>query len=327
MKEVWKEIVLAAVMGFVIPGLLLGFAAELLIERDGKPENHADETGASAEETTEAEPLTMLLRREDGTVERMDMDAYLVGVVLGEMPAYFEAEALKAQAVVARTYTQKAYATGGKHGDGSVCTKSSCCQAYIPEESYSGTGEDINKIRSAVYATSGLVLTYEGQLIEATYFSCSGGSTEDAAAVWGTDFPYLRAVSSPGEENATHYTDRVTFLENELEAALGVALTGSPENWFGTATYTAGGGIATMTVGGVEFEGTQLRKELGLKSTAFTVAAGESEITITTRGYGHRVGMSQFGADAMAATGSGYEEILTYYYQGTVLQQYNPVEN
>ena len=318
MKAICKDILTALMMGMVLPGILLNAAVMVLDEQ--KEVTEVRET-APQETAPETVPLTMRLRHSDGSVEEMDMDTYLVSVVLAEMPASFEYEALKAQAVVARTYTQKAYETGGKHGDGSVCTKSSCCQAYITEENYlaqGGTQEGVDKIKAAIAATSGYVLTYEGELIEATYFSCSGGSTEDAAAVWGTDFPYLQAVSSPGEENAPHDTDTVTFTPGEFQAALGVDLSGSPRSWFGITTYTEGGGVASMTIGGESYTGTQLRSLLGLRSTAFTVTAGE-EITITTKGYGHRVGMSQYGADAMAVTGSTFEEILAYYYQGTSL--------
>ena len=318
MRPMWRDILTSIFMGMILPGVMLNFAVMYL---DSHPQ--PEETPAEAWEETVPETVSMPMRlhKPDGSVEEMDMDAYLVGVVLAEMPASFEPEALKAQAVVARTYTQKAYETGGKHGDGSVCTKSSCCQAYITEENYlaqGGTQEGVDKIKAAIAATSGYVLTYEGELIEATYFSCSGGSTEDAAAVWGTDFPYLQAVSSPGEENAPHDTDTVTFTPGEFQAALGVDLSGSPRSWFGITTYTEGGGVASMTIGGESYTGTQLRSLLGLRSTAFTVTAGE-EITITTKGYGHRVGMSQYGADAMAVTGSTFEEILAYYYQGTSL--------
>ena len=135
----------------------------------------------------------------------MKMNDYLTEVLLGEMPAEFEMEALKAQAVAARTYTAKAAITGGKHGDGSVCSDSACCQAYLPQETYlmlGGTEENLEKINKAVLETTGLVLAYDGNLIEATYFSCSGGSTEDAAAVWGTEYPYLQAVASPGGGSA-----------------------------------------------------------------------------------------------------------------------------
>ena len=329
MHSLLKDVMVSLGMGMVVPGILLNFAVALL---EGEPqlpvlaEEISLEESAPSEDTAapEAVVLPMRLRKNDGTTEEMDMDTYLVGVVLAEMPAYFEEEALKAQSVVARTYTRKAYVTGGKHGDGSICTKSSCCQAYITESDYlsqGGTQENVDKIRAAVLATSGYVLTYEGQLIEATYFSCSGGSTEDAVAVWGTDFPYLRAVSSPGEEDATYYTDTISFTREQLESALDVSLSGSSDSWFSGLTYTAGGGIDSATIGGQVFGGTQLRSLLGLRSTAFSVMPGENCVTITTQGFGHRVGMSQYGADAMAASGSTYPEILQHYYQGTTLEQ------
>ena len=322
MRPLWKDILTAVFMGLVLPGVMLNFAVMLLdsrVEEAPEPQEQAV--------YPETVPLPMSLRIPEGTVEEMDMDAYLVGVVLAEMPASFETEALKAQAVAARTYTRKAWVSGGKHGEGSVCTDSGCCQAYITEEAYlarGGTQEGLDKVRSAVFATSGQVLTYGGELIEATYFSCSGGSTEDAAAVWGTEFPYLQAVSSPGEESAAHYTDTVSFTAQEFQTILGTALTGTPQSWFGTTTYTEGGGIASMTIGGQAYSGTQLRSLLSLRSTAFTVTAGEDTITVTTRGYGHRVGMSQYGADAMAVTGSTYGEILSHYYPGTQLTTVTP---
>ena len=205
---------------------------------------------------------------------------------------------------------------------------SACCQAYLDPGAYHGSeGDAAESARMAVSETAGLVLTYQGGLIEATYFSCSGGSTEDAVAVWGTDYPYLRATDSPGEEGAAHYTDTVTFTKGELEAALGVSLGEDPGGWFGFTTYTAGGGVNTMRIGGKDFAGTELRRLLGLRSTAFTVDAQEGGVTITTRGYGHRVGMSQYGADAMAAGGSGYGEILDHYYPGTELKRLWDLEN
>ena len=272
----------------------------------------------------ESTALTMYLRQPDGSTIEMDMDTYLVSVVLAEMPAYFEPEALKAQSVVARTYTYKAYVTGGKHGDGSVCTRSNCCQAYIPVEEYlekGGDPESVEKVSRAILETSGYVLTYEGNLIEATYFSCSGGMTEDAAAVWGTDFPYLQSITSPGEENAAHYTDTVEFTPDQFQAALQVSLAGEPAVWFGPVTYTEGGGVNTMQIGGKRYQGTQLRTLLGLRSTAFTVSVKDGKIIITTKGFGHRVGMSQYGAEAMALEGKDYAQILAYYYQGTQLKR------
>ena len=137
--------------------------------------------------------------------------------------------------------------------------------------------------------------------------------------MWGADFPYLRAVDSPGEEAAPHDTDTVTFTPQAFQNALGRSLSGSPGTWFGPVTYTDGGGVDTMVIAGEVYGGTQLRSLLSLRSTAFTVAATDTQITVTTKGYGHRVGMSQYGADAMAATGSSYAEILAHYYPGTEL--------
>ncbi len=315
----WKEIGLAVFMGMVVPWLVVSAA---VIRMDSREPEETAETQFTVSQRT-APPLTALVRREDGTVERWDMDTYLAGVVLGEMPAYFEPEALKAQAVAARTYAAKVLASGGKHGDGSVCMDSKCCQAYCDPEVFLASGglqEDVDKIRQAVEETSGYVLTYDGELIEAVYFSCSGGSTEDAAAVWGAEVPYLRATSSPGEENAAHNTDTVTVSLEQFCQALGKSLSGDPKNWFGAVTYTAGGGVAEMMIGGKAYTGVRLRQLLGLRSTAFTFTPEEAGIRIDTRGYGHRVGMSQYGADAMAAAGSTYEEILSHYYSGAALE-------
>lgn len=322
MRSIWKDIMTALAMGMVAPGIFLNFAALAL---DTPAQAEPVPTVETLEATAPAESMPMRLRDTQGNVQEMDMEDYLVCVVLAEMPASFEMEALKAQAVVARTYAQKAYVTGGKHGDGSVCTQSTCCQGYITEGEYlenGGKTEGIARIRTAVIETAGYVLTYQGTLIEATYFSCSGGSTEDAAAVWGTDFPYLQAVSSPGEEHAAHYTDTVTYTAQEFQNALGVSLEGQVSGWFGETTYTEGGGVATMQIGGEIYKGTQLRTLLGLRSAAFSVCVEDEQITITTRGYGHRVGMSQYGADAMAASGQDFRQILCHYYQGAELEDW-----
>lgn len=323
-KKFWMEIGLALCLGVILPGTMLCLAIRL---DDGNGPNVVEKPAPTVQQTGQTQPISdgaeavQIQVLKDGTAVSMELEEYLVGVVLGEMPVDFEPEAQKAQAVVARTFTLKTR-EGGKHENGAVCTDSSCCQAYMEPADYlknGGSQDGVERMKAAVKATEGLVLTYEGELIEATYFSCSGGRTEDAVAVWGTDVPYLRATDSPGEEQATHYTDTVTFSGDEFAQALGLKLTGDAASWLGRATYTAGGGVNTMTIGGKEFQGTELRKRLGLRSTAFTMTAEGNAISVTTKGYGHRVGMSQYGADAMAVQGSGYEEILAHYYQGTVL--------
>lgn len=324
-KKFWMESALALFLGVIVPGSLLCLTIRL---DEGENPNEATQgavaqTGQIQPSEAQSQPVLIRVLKEDGPVS-MALEDYLVGVVLGEMPVDFELEAQKAQAVVARTFTLKTRA-GEKHENGAVCTDSTCCQAYMEVADYlnnGGSRDGVERIKAAVKATENLVLTYEGELIEATYFACSGGRTEDAVAVWGTDVPYLRATDSPGEEQATHYTDTVTFSADEFAQALELDLNGDAASWFGSATYTAGGGVNTMTIGGKVFQGTQLRKCLGLRSTAFTITTEGQKITITTKGYGHRVGMSQYGADAMAVQGSNYEQILTHYYQGAVLREW-----
>ena len=331
MKPIYREVLLAAALGLLLPSLVL----RLTMQWDASPPTIAT---IAQEEKVSVEKIgadgsdsqrRILLRRGE-TVEEQDLEAYLVGVLLAELPASFEMEAKKAQAVVARTYAWKAAVTGGKHGDGSVCTDSACCQSYIDPADYrAGGGQEVavTAAEEAVCATAGLVLTYQGELIEATYFSCSGGRTEDAVAVWGADFPYLRATDSPGEENAAHYTDTYTFTKDAFSSALGITLGDDPDAWIGFTTFTAGGGINTMRIGGKDFTGTELRKLLELRSTAFTVQVEGEMITVVTKGYGHRVGMSQYGAEAMAVAGKNYAEILAHYYRGTKLESCEAKQN
>ena len=183
----------------------------------------------------------------------------------------------------------------------------------------------IQRVCQAVRETAGQVLLYDGKLIRATYFSCSGGYTEDAVAVWGRDYPYLQSVKSPGEEETVYYTDTKEFTLEDFQDALGVSLDGQPHTWFGQITYTLGGGVDTVQIGGVTYRGTTLRSLLSLRSTVFQIVVREASILFETKGYGHRVGMSQYGADAMAMEGYDYRQILSHYYLDTVLSDYYEV--
>lgn len=255
----------------------------------------------------------------------MDMEDYLVGVVLAEMPASFQMEALKAQAVAARTYTIRRSNENSRHGHGTICTDHTCCQAYIDPQEYvenGGSGNAVDRVTRAVADTAGEVLVYDEELIMATYFSCAGGITEDAVAVWGQDVPYLQSVISPGEESAPVYSDRKIFTPEDLQTLLGIRLKGDPDDWFTHVTYTPGGGVDTLTIGNIPYRGTTLRTLLGLRSTIFTVSVENGKIIFLTRGFGHRVGMSQYGANAMASAGKNYKEILQHYYTGTEIVQY-----
>ena len=310
---------MAFVMGVLLPGVIFS-VSEKIISR-GEREQQIESTVAATEPVQVSE-VTVLLA--DGQVQ-MDMQTYLTGVLLAEMPVDFSEEALKAQAVVSRTYALRRNSLGNKHPQGAVCTESSCCQAYRAIDDFlskGGTEEMLKKVSQAVGLTDNQVLTYNGALIEATYFSCSGGRTEDAVAVWGTEIPYLQAVDSPGEEGATHFVDTVEFTTAEFVSLLGISPKESAVDWLGAVTYTDGGGVDRMMIGGKLFSGTEIRQKLGLRSTAFSVHVTADKVYISTRGFGHRVGMSQYGAEAMAVQGSDYQEILYHYYPGTQLTVY-----
>ena len=310
-----KQLLLSFLAGLALPLLLACLFRQT--PRVGDVESESISPAPAAYDA--AVTLTVLNR--SGNLQQMTLEDYLLGVVLAEMPASFEPEALKAQAVVARTYTCKRM-EGGKHDAAAVCMDPGCCQGFRAPADYldeGGKQTAVDKVRSAVKSTDGQVLHYDGSLIDATYFSCSGGSTEAAVAVWGQDVPYLRAVDSPGEEDAPRFTDSVSFTTSEFAGKLGLSDQGDPASWFGAVRYTEGGGVDTMVIRGKTFTGPRLRSALGLRSTAFSVSVDGKTITVTTRGCGHRVGMSQYGAQAMARTGSSCAEILAHYYTGAEL--------
>ncbi len=314
-------------MGIVLPAILMQVAQGITRKKpDIDKEIVQTDEGEPIQQTTTAKAVFYIpVLTENGTTEQMDLEEYITGVVLAEMPASFEKEALKAQAVVARTYALKGYFGKEKHPGRAICTDPSCCQAYCSQESFlssGGTNIAFQKVADSVSQTRLEVLTFQSELIDATYFSCSGGKTEDAQAVWGSDVPYLRSVDSPGEEEATHYMDTVFFTLQEFADCLQIDKESLSGNWIGEITYTTGGGVENICVCGEAYTGTQIRKLLGLRSTAFVITAVGNTVTVTTKGFGHRVGMSQYGADAMAVAGKTYTEILTYYYQGTVLEEF-----
>ena len=329
MKSMFMQVMQSVAMGAVIPGLLFSAVKNGAVYAPEKEPDHQIQTAAPMEQETENTPepvkVTVPVLKSDGKRKEMDLEEYICRVVLGEMPASFEVEALKAQAVAARTYTLRCLG-GSKHENGAICTSSKCCQSYCEPEGYirnGGTYANVRKVFDAVMQTAGEVLYYADQLIMATYFSSAGGTTEDAKAVWGNSFPYLTPVNSP-EGDDRYNGETVSFSVKEFQEKLGVTLKGKPESWFGAATYTVGGGVDKIRIGGKLYSGITLREKLGLRSTDFTVTATDTGVTFTTNGYGHRVGMSQYGADAMAATGSDYKTILLHYYTGTHLGQYSP---
>lgn len=279
-------------------------------------------------------PTVALYDAKRGEVLDLPLEEYLFGVVASEMPASFPAAALEAQAVSARTYTAKRLAAfGGKpcgrHG-ADLCSDSSCCQAWRSrEEHMERWGDDAqfyaDKIERALEETLGVVALYGGKPIDALYFSNSGGRTEDAADVFGADVPYLVSVISPGEEDASHYEDSFSYTRKEFAKALNKAfpeagLTANDlEEQVETLSRSEGGRVTELRLGGVTITGREFRSALGLPSAGFTIDISSDGVEVDTRGFGHGVGMSQYGARAMALDGSDYKEILAHYYTGITL--------
>ena len=323
----------ALAVGIGIPALILQQRPQPSPDRQSAQPSGTEGTRI-VDETAEGcldSSLTLQVLMSNGSVKALPLNTYLSGVLLAEMPTSFHPEALKAQAVVSRTYTLRRI-SGGKHEEADICTNSACCQgwtdldAYCLENNLTSSDEKIQAVFQAVRDTDGEVLTYDGGLIDATYFSSAGGQTEAAVEVWGSDVPYLQPVDSP-EAEAPYNDEQVTFSPEEFAGLIYTIapqanLSGSPDTWFGAVTETVGGGVETIAVGGVSLTGKELRSLLGLRSTIFTVAVEGGQIVFRTRGFGHRVGMSQYGAEAMAVQGSSYTDILTHYYRGVRLENY-----
>lgn len=309
---------LSILMVLLLPNLLFSL-------REKKPDSQTDDQV----QTSIPDAVHQMIRVKDqDTVTEMDLDAYVCGVLLGEMPAEFEPDALMAQAVATRTYTLRKVLKQSKHDDAHVCTDASCCQAFIQEADYlqtKGNEDDLEKVKSAVRETAGQVLTYQGELIEATYFSSSGGKTEDAVAVWGTSVPYLKSVSSPGEESEKS-EKQFRYSVQEFRSKLGLPASMPLSDESIEISYTVGGGVEQMRIGDISISGTQLRTLLGLPSTVVHLSFENDEILLTTKGNGHRVGMSQYGAEAMAVAGNKYDEILAHYYPGTKLETFTDAQ-
>ena len=279
-----------------------------------------------------------VLRVLDGDqVTEMDLGAYLVGVVRAEMPASFEEEALKAQAVAARTYTLYKLLSGGNHGDAAdICTDSTCCQAYLDEESARDNwGEDADaneaKIEEAVSATDGQAALYGGVPILAVFHSSSAGLTRPAGEVWQSDLPYLQPVESPEPgDSIPNYYSRVEFTAEEFREKFLAAypeadLSGDLGTWLQNAVTDSAGSVQTVDVGGVTVKGSQLRSILGLRSACFEWEEQEGKLVFFVTGFGHGVGLSQYGANQMAKEGADWREIVTHYYTGVTVGTYPPV--
>lgn len=277
---------------------------------------HTNVDNTSVSNTTNSSVSEITVYRSNGSVINLNMTDYLIGVVSSEMPASFNLEALKAQSVLARTYALKAKQTGKK------LTNTVSTQSYIDiDQMKNKWGNSFNtyynKIKNAVENTNGEYLSYNGNYIEALYHSTNNGKTESSLDVFGNYYPYLISVSSEYDKNASSYLRTISMPLDTISNKLGLSL--NNDSVINILSYTDGGNIKEININGNNFSGKKVRELLGLRSADFDISISDNNANITTRGYGHGVGMSQYGANGMANAGYGYKDILSHYYPGTTL--------
>jgi len=261
---------------------------------------------------------------ETNETKQMPLEDYLLGVLMAEMPAEFEFEALKAQAVAARTYTLnkiKNQSDASSHVMADICTDFSHCQAYISEKEYEEkanvfASKHIKKFKNAIMDTKGEVMTYNDEPIKAVFHSTSSGKTENASDVWVGEADYLVSVDSPGEELSPTYKSEKKMSVSDFKTVFEKYDVDFSTKLFGNIKRSEGGAVKTIEIGNKTFKGTEIREILDLRSSCFEITATENEIVVHVTGNGHGVGMSQYGANYLASEGSSYIEILKRYYTG-----------
>ena len=284
------------------------------------------ENGIEKQKNTKKDTIEVLVS-ETGKVVTLETEEYLCGVVAAEMPASFEKEALKAQAVAARSYAvNRKNNPVSEHPEADVCTDCSHCKAYkTPEELAKMWGEDkekyLTKIRDAVFSTTGEVVKYNGEVALAVFHSQSGnGRTESSKDVWGGEVPYLVSVESPGEENSPNFYSTVTVSFEEFKEKISVSYPNvviKSVQDIGETEESDGGSVKYINIAGTKISGKDIRQIFGLRSACFEVETDGNTVIFNVMGYGHGVGMSQYGANIMAQEGADYKQILTHYYTGT----------
>ncbi|MCH5193247.1 MAG: stage II sporulation protein D [Oscillospiraceae bacterium] len=275
-----------------------------------------------------------------GQVLELELRDYVIGAVLAEMPATYHPEALKAQAVAARTYAVRQREKQRLSPDpelmgADISNDSTKYQAYFTPaqaKEFYGDGYDtyFQKAADAVDGTDKLILFYDGEPIVAAFHAISGGRTESAEVIWGSPVDYLVPADSSADKEAPSYPDEKIFTKKEFRTIIKKAypdadLSGSAEDWVSIDETSVSGTVTEMTVGDVKLKGTEFRSLFSLRSANFTVSYNEDagQFCISTKGYGHGVGMSQYGANAMAEDGSDFEEILLHYYKGVDIKEYS----
>jgi len=325
MKSVFFVIVAIVLITIILPMLLI-FSCDI-----GQP-------NIEKEKHLTEDLMIRVYLNESQRIEKIELEEYVKGVVASEMPAAFEIDTLKAQAVAARTkalYQKIKYGDKGNqtHPGAEVCNGVHC-QVYKNKEQLAQIHSDNwikdfwPKIEKAVEETRGLVITYEGKLIDPLYHSTSGGRTENSEDVFANMAPYLRSVESPYEEDSRHLEEEMTITTDEFIKKINSVYKSCGVNKNNITDSleilerSEGGRVTKMKVGKETLSGRNIRELLGLKSANFKIIISSDKMIFKTKGYGHGVGMSQYGANGMAKEGYSFEDILMHYYQGVDIEKY-----
>jgi len=272
------------------------------------------------EQVTNEEVVIKVKRVDKGKIEEINLEEYVIGVVAGEMPCSFELEALKAQAVASRTYALKRIKKNSEYD----VVDTTANQVYLDDDRLKSSwgnkyDKNIEKIKKAVNNTEGQYLSYNNQYVEALFFSTSNGYTENSENVFKISYPYLKSVNSKWDEASPVFNDEEVFERNEFCKKLEISNCESIN--ITNIEKNESGRIDSITVNDKTYTGVKIRNLLGLRSSDFSISVTDTTVTVDTQGYGHGVGMSQYGANGMAKEGYKYDEILEYYYTGVKIEK------
>ena len=315
MKKFVVQWLCVALSAFLIP-----FCMKNAVPRQEEPARVATPSDAEGEE---ADTVRLYLS-DSGETVTLSLRDYVIGVTAAEMPVSFEHDALCAQALASLTYTlyQQRHPKQALFGGAELSDDPASYQAFwTVEEMRERWGDDFDvnyeKIRRAADEVIGYEIVYEDEPVAAAFHAISPGRTESAENVWGAEIPYLVSVESGGDSVSPKYRSSLTVNAKEFKAKLGLETDDDPEDWLGEAEYSDAGTLLTVAIAGKTFTGQELRRIFGLQSAAFTLSCDGGSFTFDVKGYGHGVGMSQYGADYCARQGMTWREIIAHYYPGT----------
>ena len=332
MKQYTVLCLIVAIILFISPFIALISSQP---EKEQAPENETNEnisvTHRETANNSEDDKNTItVFMTESSEIMEMEMKDYIIGVVAAEVPASYETEAIKAQAIVAMTYAQYRKKHPDKSISADISDDSSKHQGYMSDDDMKEKWGDAyesyrTKIEDAVDSVTGSVILYENEPIMAAYHAISGGKTESAENIWGEDIPYLQSVDSEWDIYSSRYTSEVRLTADDVKKIMKTSekadFDSPEEEWIEIKKTTDNGTVLEAMICGIDLTGIETRELFALRSPVFDVKYEDGEFIFTVSGYGHGVGMSQNGANCMAKEGKTAEEIIKHYYKGVTIER------